>query len=214
MDKEDIDKLTRNYHEDKFRRFGDTPEGVGWKDKEYQSLAFRYILDTIQFNFPSLKSFSVFETGCAYGAFFEFLKEKNLHNDISYFGIDLVQEMVAKAIAKFPELKNNLYTGNFKSFSFQRKFDFVMSSGIFNLKEHIDETVFEKNILHMIELMFELSEKGTVFNLMTPSPEYKDSALFYPSLDVIFDFIYRNLSRKVTIISSYPLWKITVGVFK
>ncbi len=214
MDEKDIDRFNKDYYKDKFLHFGDTPKGVDWKDKKSQSLGFQHIMDTIHFYFPSLKSFSIFEVGCGYGAFFEFLKEKDLHHDITYSGIDLVDEMITTAITRFPELKNNLYIGDFKSFSFQSRFDFVTSSGIFNVKEDIDEHLFEKNVLHIIELMFNLSEKGTVFNLMTPSPDYKDPRLFYPSLDVIFGFICKNLSRKVTIISCYPLWKITVGVFR
>ena len=214
MDKEGIDRFNKDYYKDKFLHFGDTPRGVDWKDKQSQSLGFQHIMDAIRFYFPSLKSFSIFEVGCGYGAFFEFLREKNLHNDISYSGIDLVDEMITAAITKFPELENNLYTGDFKSFRPQSTFDFVTSNGIFNVKKDIDEHIFEKNILHMIELMFNLSEKGTVFNLMTPSPDYKDPRLFYPSLDVIFGFIYKKLSRKIVVLSSYPLWKITIGVFR
>jgi hypothetical protein len=137
-----------------------------------------------------------------------------MNNDIDYFGIDLVDEMITKAIIKYPEIKNNFYIGDFKSFCFKRKFDFVISSGIFNVKEYINESDFEKYILHTVELMFHLCEKGTIFNLMTPSPDYKDPRLFYPSLDVFFSFIYKKLSRKVIIVTSYPIWKITVGIFK
>lgn len=214
MMNEDIDKFNKDYYKEKFLQFGDTPTGVDWKDKESQALSFQYIMDIIHLHFPFLKSFSIFEVGCGYGAFFEFLKNRQSDNNIDYFGIDLVEEMITKAKIKHPEIKNNFYVGDFKSFRFEKKFDFVTSSGIFNVKEHIEESVYEKHFLHIIELMFQLCEKGVIFNLMTPSPDYKDPRLFYPSLDILFSFIYKKLSRKVTIISSYPLWGITVGILK
>ncbi|MBI5042757.1 MAG: class I SAM-dependent methyltransferase [Nitrospirae bacterium] len=211
---EDIDKFYKNYFKNKFRQFGDTPKGVDWKDKEAQSQSFKYIIDTIYFYYPSLKTFSIFEVGCGYGAFYEFLKERKMNDDIYYFGIDLVDEMITEAKTRYPELKDNLYVGEFKSYCFKKKFDFVISSGIFNVKEHIADATYEKYVLHTIELMFQLCKKGAIFNLMTPSPDYKDTRLFYPSVDAFFSFIYKNLSRKVTIVTSYPLWKITVGIFK
>ncbi|MBI5676805.1 MAG: class I SAM-dependent methyltransferase [Nitrospirae bacterium] len=210
----EVDQFYLKYFKDKFRQFGDTPQGVDWKDKESQVRRFKYIMDTIQFSFPSLKSFSVMEVGCGYGAFFEFLKATEMNNDIAYFGIDLVDEMVTEAAIKYPELKNNLYVGEFKSFSFGSKYDVVISSGIFNVKGHIDDSTFEKHIFHTVELMFALCEKGIFFNLMTPSPSFKDPKLYYPAMDVLFDFICRKLGRKMTIVTSYPLWEITVGILK
>ncbi len=214
MRDEDVDKFYENYYRDKFLQFGDDPRGVDWKDRESQDLSFRYILNVIRFYYPSLPSFSLFEVGCGYGAFLEFIRERKMHYEIEYSGIDLVEEMITRARTKYPESEKNFYVGDFKSFSPERKFDFVTSSGIFNVKGHIDEAVFENHILNTIDRMFDFCEKGTVFNLMTPSPDYKDAGLFYPSIDVLFSFIYRKLSRKVMIITSHPLWKITVGIFK
>jgi SAM-dependent methyltransferase len=214
MEREDIDKFYKDYFRNKFAEFGDTPKGVDWKDEDVQSGSFRYIMETIRFYYPALTAFSVLEVGCGYGAFYEFLRMAKPEVHVDYFGIDLVEEMIAEAAAKYPENRNNFFVGDFKTFQFQRGFDFITSSGIFNLKQHIDEAAFEKHILHTIEMMFQQAGKGAVINLMTPAPDFKDPRLFYPSLDLFFSFIYKNLSRKVMILSSYPLWKITVGIFK
>ncbi|MBI5638833.1 MAG: class I SAM-dependent methyltransferase [Nitrospirae bacterium] len=211
---EEIDRFNKNYYRDKFQQFGDAPTGVDWKDRESQFYGFQYIIDTIRFYYPALSPFSIFEVGCGYGAFFEFLKERKIDKGIEYFGIDFVAEMVEKAKSIYPEIKDNLYVGDFKSFQSESRYDFITGSGIFNVKEHIPQDVYEAGILETVTIMFQRSEKGTVFNLMTPAPDYKDSRLYYPSLDLFFDFIYKKLSRKVVVVSSYPLWKITIGIFK
>jgi SAM-dependent methyltransferase len=211
---EKIDIFYKNYFRDKFLEFGDTPKGVDWKDHEAQYISFNYILDVIRSYCPELESFSILELGCGYGAFFEYLKTINRQESIEYFGIDLVDEMIQKAKMTYPEIADHFITGDFKSFEFKTTVNFVISSGVFNLKGENNDEQFMAHILRTIELMFVRSDRGIVFNMMTPAPDFKDPKLFYPSLDPFFSFIYQKLSRKIIISTSYPLWKITIGVFK
>ena len=211
---DDIGEFNRDYYAEKFRKFGDAPEGVDWKDRKSQYLGFQYIHDVIRFYYPEPNTFSLFEVGCGYGAFYQFLKEKQHDREISYYGIDLVEEMVVRATTDHPELKDNLYVGDFMTFPLPQSFDIITASGIFNVREHISESAYEMNMLQTVEMMFRRADKGTVFNLMTPAPDFKNPRLYYPSLDQLFGFIYRNLSRKVAVVSACPLWKITIGIFK
>lgn len=208
---EEIRDFCRRYFTEKYLQFGDSPLGVDWKDGESQELRFCFVLDMMQKHWMSLP-ISVFEVGCGYGAFAGFLRERNI--EASYSGIDLVDEMVRDVIRKYPDLKNDIYHGDFRSFNAGRRYDFVVGSGIFNVKGMINEAVFESDIYHMLTRMFEISSKGVIFNMMTPAPGYRDDKLYYPALDRLFKFIYENLSRNVEIVSSFPLWEITVGVFK
>lgn len=211
MDK-DIDEFYRGYFRDKLRRFGDTPMGVDWKDKESQHTRFSYIYRLMLNQFPDFSGVSILDVGCGYGAFYQYLKKTQ--TGINYFGIDLLDEMTDNAKRLFPDKKDSFFTGDFKNVSFHARFDFVTSSGIFNVKGQFEDLTFENYILQSIEAMFHLCNKGVVFNLMTPAPEYKEPKLFYPSLDTIFSFIYKRLSRNIVINSSYPLWEVTVGIFK
>jgi SAM-dependent methyltransferase len=211
---EEINNFYKSYFRDKFVEFGDSPKGVDWKDFDAQFLSFKYIMDVIEHHFRDLESFSIFELGCGYGAFVEYLTRINKLNSVDYSGIDLVEEMILKAKATYPDIADHFFTGDFNYFDTSKQFDFIISSGVFNLKGASSDSDFERHVLQTIELMYTRSSLGTVFNVMTPAPDFKDPKLFYPSLDALFSFLYKKLSRKVIIVSSFPLWKITVGVFK
>ncbi len=214
MADERIDTFYKNYFRNKFLEFGDTPKGVDWKDHEAQYVSFDYIMTTIRSFYPNLESFSIRELGCGYGAFLEYLTVINGKAHIEYFGVDLVNEMIQKAKMTYPEIADHFFAGDFKDFKFEKTVDFIISSGVFNLRGDYNDEQFAAHILHTVELMFEQSRLGIVLNMMTPAPDFKDPKLFYPSLDIFFNFIYKKLSRKVTITTSYPLWEITIGVFK
>ena len=209
MQPKTIDQFAKKYFTETLLKFGDTPKGVDAKDHESQFLRFQYIDAIIQLYYPQLTSFSLLDVGCGYGAFYSYLNKHR--KGVAYYGIDLVLDMIELARRRYTEIKRHFWIGDFKSFSFDKHFDFVIASGLFNLRAHFDVSSVESHVLESIDKMYALCTKGIIFNLMVSCPEYKSDRLFYPSTERVFTHIYSNLTRKLHIITSYPLWEVTIG---
>ncbi len=208
-----IPNVIKEYYFKKFSQYKDTPKGVDWADLYSQYMRFEYIykfLENYLYKKPKIK---ILDVGCGYGAFYDFISTKVSTKVFEYYGVDLVANMIKKAQERFPNIKENLFIGEFLELSFEkRSFDVVIASGIFNVKSDLETKDFYEYIKEVIIKMYRISEFGIIFNTLSPSVNYKESHLFYPDFQEFFDFLYKGLSRDITIITSYPLWELTYKV--
>ena len=211
---EDIDSFYRKYYQQTYAKYGASAKGVDWKDEDAQRISFDYLLRAINFCVDKDKNISILELGCGYGAFFSYLKNNSLYPNYDYYGIDLVHDMIDKAKSAFPEIRDHFFTGNFRQHESGTRYDFIISSGVFNIRGDFSKVIYEKYVFDTISSMYRRASIGIAFNLMTPTPTFKDDKLYYADLNRLFAFMHSNLSRNFIIISSYPLWKVTVGIYK
>ena len=57
----------------------------------------------------------------------------------------------------------------------------------------------------MISVMYEMSNKGIVFNFLTDRADFYNPEMYYESIEEITDFCTNNLSRHLIIDHGYPL---------
>ena len=202
-------KRIEEYYKDKFRQFGDTPKGVDWKDQESQNLRFKIIVDNMKLNKP----FSILDVGCGTGALFEYIHRMFPDNKASYTGIDFVSEMIQRAREKFADF-NNVTFLNQALEQVPEKFDFVVSSGIFNVKNEIDNIMWNESMLSTLGLMFEKCRIALIFNALTNKVDFMEDRLFYSDPVYIFTYCRDRFSRFVKLDHSYPLYEYSVCVYR
>ena len=135
-----------------------SPEVVGWLSVEEQELLFSAL---ILFYTPEQ---SILDVGCGRADLFGYLRDLFLSN-INYQGIDLNENMVNLAQQKYPGV--NAVAGDIQLTSVE-KADWVVGSGLFNLKDHPDMEEYAKKI---IDVMLDKCNIGIAFNLLTGTPE-------------------------------------------
>lgn len=199
MNEREKEETIRRYRE-RFKKYGISPKSLGWKDRKSQVLRFR-ILSEI----ANLDKKSILDVGCGFGEFYEFLIKKGYK--VKFTGIDIVPEFLEIARKKYPECE--FLIKDILQEKFERKFDYVFSSGIFNAKISDNYYFLEK----MVEKMWSLAKKGISFNMMSDYVDYFDKTLFYYSPEKIFSFC-RNLTRKIVIRHDYPLYEFTVYLYR
>ncbi|MHB1126368.1 MAG: class I SAM-dependent methyltransferase [Bacillota bacterium] len=116
-DKEIVDYYVRSY-----QQFGDSPLAFCWNSRESQYKRFEVLLKV-----DNLNGQSVLDVGCGTADLFLFLLDQKINCD--YFGCDLVPEFITEARKKTP---GGFFLGNFLSIDFNRKFDYVLCSGMLN----------------------------------------------------------------------------------
>ncbi|TDW47139.1 methyltransferase family protein [Flavobacterium sp. 270] len=195
----------REYYTAKIKQFGATPQGVDWNSKESQELRFDVLSTLID-----EPVFSVLDFGCGFGSMFEYYSKK--YENFNYTGFDIAEEMIQEAVITFTESKNAVWTASLPN----KKYDYVIASGIFNVKlENTDEN-WLSYILETIQTLNEVSEKGFAFNILTSysDKEYMKDYLFYGDPLLLFDYSKKHFSKNVALLHDYNLYEFTILVRK
>ena len=143
--------------------------------------------------------------------FYTYLK-KNLNFD--YIGTDISSKMIS--IAKKKQIKNRFFIYDLINSKFRSQLvkDYVLSSGVFTVKNKISNKDWLKYVIEGATKMFRYSKKGIGFNLMTSEVDFKDKNLFYMDPVILLKILEKNLSSKIKIINSYNLWEYTVFIYR
>ena len=198
------------YYSDRIKQHGITSKGVDWNTEESQNLRFDQLLKIVD---SDQKEFSVLDYGCGYGALLSHINKIKLNLEIDFFGYDISNEMILKAKALFLKKSKATFQNNIPK---KKQFDYVIASGVFNVKLNRDHLVWEQYVLQEITKLFELSNKGVALNFLTgySDKEFQTDKLYYCDPTFLFDYCIKNLSRKVTLIHDYPLYEFTLHIKK
>lgn len=200
---------TKNYYENSFKKFGNNFKGMNWPSKKGQYTRFEELI-----KIGNLKNKTIHDVGCGNGEFLKFLKKKKI-NFKFFFGTDISKAIIDQSLKNFK---------NSKSCKFEcvdilqskkiKKFDYVFASGIFNIKNNFNKKSWKKYTFSIIKKLFQISNKGCSFNLMTPFTTFRQKKIYYQSMDELINFLRKNVSKKIVINHSYDLWEYTVYIYK
>ena len=174
-----------------YKKYGNSFKSLDWGSKKKQILRFK-ILSKI----GNLDKKKILDVGCGFGDFNLWLKKNKKR--VSYFGIDIVPEMIAEAKKKHK--KGFFYHGSFlknKEINTQ-KFDYVFASGIFTFNKKKGDSILKKTILKM----WKISKKGIAFNCLNSKNKFKNSDEFTANPKNVYNFC-KKLSQNVKLNESY-----------
>ena len=209
MIEEDNSKIlsdVRNYYDGKVTEHGASSKGVDWNGIDSHYLRF----DQLHRLFDTADDCSVLDYGCGYGALYEFLKTKN--SNAKYHGCDISDLMLAQGTKAHPELEGRLVN----TLSDEAKFDFVVASGLFNVKLETEETAWHGFIESTLNEFNQRSRKGFAFNILTSysDEDKKCTHLHYADPLFWFDWCKKHCSRNVALLHDYELYEFTILVRK
>ena len=133
------------------------PQIVGWGSTQEQELLFSALL---LFYSPKM---SILDAGCGRADLYGYLT-RLFQTDIPYTGIDYNPNHLILAKEKYPSV-------NVKSLdilNLSENHDWVVGSGLFNIKDHNDLTEYAKQC---IDKMYESANIGIAFNMLTGYPD-------------------------------------------
>jgi SAM-dependent methyltransferase len=207
-----MDKILQGvnaYYTDKIIKYGATPAGVDWNSIDAQYIRFKQLLKVIDFS----KKFSLLDYGCGYGQLAKYIIDSEKVENFKYTGYDISQTMIEVAKENF----SNLNQANFVNELNDSLFDYVISSGIFNVKLDLanDDEWFDY-ICKTLEVLNNISIKGFSFNALT---KYSDAShmknyLYYSDPLKLFDYCKNKFSTNVALLHDYGVYEFTIIVRK
>ncbi len=187
---------------------GATAKGVDWNSEESQHARFFELCRVFD---REQAPFSLLDFGCGWGGLLEYITHTAPTMKVSYTGYDIVPEMIEAA-----KKKNGSAGQWLTEIDGDARFDYVIASGIFNVRQkHTDQEWLDyiKTSLNQFDRM---TNKGFSFNMLTSysdPPKMRDY-LYYADPLVIFDYCKRTFSRSVALLHDYPLYEFTILVRK
>lgn len=197
-----------DYYSKKIETYGATSKGVDWKDDESHRVRFEQLVKLLP---QDGQHFSLLDYGCGYGELLNFLiMDKKF--DFFYHGYDLSEAMIHEARNNHSYTKCNWYLSRNDLTSV----DYVISSGIFNVKLAANLDDWRDYIISTLHDFDLLSCKGFAFNALTSysDVEHMRDNLYYTDPLFIFDYCKRNFSRSVSLLHDYGLYEFTIIVRK
>lgn len=177
-------------------------EGMDWKDQHSQELRFAIINRYIDFNANP----SILDVGCGAGAYYAFTGQAG--HSFQYTGLDIVPEMIEQVQTAYPDA--NTFLGNL--FEFNTPHNVVIASGTYNARLDSSDTVWQDYVFRSLTKMYNLCTDSVILNFMSPYVDYRYDRLFYPSFDIICQFIIDNFGRDFIIDHDYPLYEFTIAI--
>ncbi len=205
--RKEILNLVNEYYTEKIKEHGATPKGVDWNGEESQVMRFAQLSKVLEDNSDK---FSLLDFGCGYGGMIDYL-EGAFGEAVKYFGFDISEEMILSAKDKYGE-KGTF----FSNINNDLKYDYTVASGIFNVRQKIDDANWEEYVFETLNLINSKSSKGFSFNMLTSysDKEFMKSHLYYASPEKIFAYCKSHFSGKVALLHDYPLYEFTIVVKK
>jgi SAM-dependent methyltransferase len=200
-----LDQISE-YYASKIKQFGPIPQGVDWNSGESQELRFEVLSNLIQ----EQEHFSILDFGCGFGSMFEYFNSK--YSSFEYIGFDVAEEMITTALNKFPTQENVKWTSSLPI----EKIDYVIASGIFNVKLENTNEDWLTYILETLKKIDDITVKGFSFNVLTKysDTEYMKEYLYYADPSILFDYCKTNFSKNVALLHDYNLYEFSIIVRK
>ncbi|MFZ2541672.1 MAG: hypothetical protein WAW75_07860 [Gallionella sp.] len=201
-----IDEQLKVY-QSAFIQHGDSPKGTHQNNRETQYLRFQMLTDHLLNNHTDN---TIEDVGCGICDLYGYLKSKNIK--FTYSGTEIVDEMIALAKEKYPEI--TVKNRDILSEVGQKKNDFVVLSGTLNIPGNVEPEEWRRFCFSLISSMYGMCNKAIAFNFLTSHKTFTDPNLFYFDPSELLDYCIKNLSRFVELKHSYPLYEGTITVYR
>lgn len=201
----DIHAGVRDYYARTLETHGPTPRGTDWNSHAGQVLRFDRLLQLCDRTRP----YGLVDLGCGYGALLDHLRSEG--DDVTYRGIDVCESMIDAARALHPGEPASTFASGATT---DEPADYVVASGIFNVKQRTPDGIWHDYILETLGEMARMATRGFAFNLLTSygDPDRRRPDLHYADPCRFFDVCQRRFSRHVSLLHDYGLYEFTILV--
>lgn len=181
------------------------PGLVGWHNVESQQVRFRVLCGVGEVSCRT----SILDVGCGDGALYRFLCMLNLRPK-RYLGIDIHEGLVRLAQSHFPP-PADFCVRDLCQQPFDREFDYVVASGIFNLRTPNGQRWMEQTLREM----FSACRLGVSVNFLSEwTPFKRDTESWYHSPLTTLQWVHHVLSPNVSLRHDYRGNDFTLYIYK
>ncbi len=198
-----VKTITQSY-EELYDLHGFSPKSLGWTKGKQE---FRFLQLARNLNFSGKR---ILDVGCGFGDFAGFLI-KNSVKDFQYWGIDLVPQFISDAKNTYSDSNIHFINDDFLKHLFHQRFDYVVSSGAFNLDlKNFDGYAY---IAEILRKMYDLSEVAVAADFLSNRVDYRHKHNFNSDPMKILEMAY-GLSKRVNLLNDCFPFEFSVEIYR
>ncbi|MBC3880289.1 class I SAM-dependent methyltransferase [Undibacterium sp. LX40W] len=199
------------HYESCLEKFGDSHRGVDWPKLEDAETRYRVMLGLIPAKRPA-QEISILDFGCGAAHLLEYM-QSNSYDGLIYSGLDLSQHFIELCKQKFPVV--DFYCMDILESSTELPmFDYIVLNGVFTEKRNLTFDEMRFYFCRLIQVAFEKARFGIAFNVMSSHVDWERDDLFHLPMDMLADFLVKNISRNFVIRNDYGLYEYTVYIYR
>jgi SAM-dependent methyltransferase len=190
------------YYSGRLAEHGATARGADWRDERSQELRFARLLDLVGDD----RRGTIAELGCGYGALAGFLRRAGRPNP--YHGVDVAADMVGMA----RQVCAGLADVAFDEGDCPPAADYIVASGIFNVRFDITDGEWLAFIHDTLATMARQARRGFAFNALSACADRDrmEPRLYYASPAAMLDWCMTRFGRHVALRQDYGLYEFTL----
>lgn len=208
MKPEEITRAQAEYYSKLLERNGPGVDAVASGKQIYKNL--RY--DRISRVFGDDEELTLHDVGCGLGHYYEFLQTRFPERKIQYSGSEVTPAFVSYCKERYPGCEFHLRDiGKEKC---PDRHDYLVFGGTFYHPCETSRSDWERFMFRLLARAFSMARKGIAFNVITQYCDFYEKGLYYCNVPKILDFITDELSRFFVVDHSYPLYEMTIMVYR
>ncbi|OGC28976.1 hypothetical protein A2311_03250 [candidate division WOR-1 bacterium RIFOXYB2_FULL_48_7] len=153
------------YFEGLLAEHGESYKALDWNSVESQRLRFQILKELFIYGRKS-SGLTLLDVGCGFGDWYGFLKAEGLlrRHRITYTGYDISPKIVAVAKKKYPDA--DLSVKDILEDRYIKKYDYVICSGVFNIRTTDTEAHLDF-VKEMMARLYDLAAFGVGMNFLS-----------------------------------------------
>ncbi|WP_321469660.1 class I SAM-dependent methyltransferase [Halarcobacter sp.] len=155
---------------------------------------------------------SVLDYGCGLAHFYEYLL-KNF-KEFNYTGVDIVDDFVDYNQKKYQKETNTVFYKVDDHSDVKEKYDHIFVSGVFNVLIKENYTQQFEYIKESLLYLFSITNYSLSINFMSTNVDFINEGSYHQNVMEIYNFINRNLSKRIYLDQSYMPYEFTIRVYK
>ncbi len=178
---------------------GAVPEALGWARRRH-NVRFAVLAELL-----ALQGGSLLDFGCGMADLHQFLHSRAL--SVRYTGVDINERLIDIARQRAPQAE--LLVADIVDAPLQRRFDFVVASGVHNVKM-ADNAAFLRDSL---DAMWQLADRAVAINFLSDRVAYRTEDSHHSDPCEVLRLCYEK-TNKVVLRNDYMPFEFTVALYK
>ncbi|MCP4726823.1 MAG: class I SAM-dependent methyltransferase [bacterium] len=185
-------KIVKDFFGKCVKRYGDNVHSLAWESEYTQNARF-----SVLSGIADLNGMSILDVGCGKADLYSFLLENGV-TGVEYYGVDMTLGLLDIAKKNFPDI--SLYYRDFLIEARYPEVDYVMSSGLANVKTPNNQQYMEE----AIKKMFRMCRAGTAVNMLSSYAidSQMENGMYFYSPEQMFRFAMK-LTQDVVLRHDY-----------
>lgn len=198
--------------EGKLREHGDNYLGVGWTRRQEDADARYQVMLDIAGSAAHQGPQTLLDFGCGASHLLDYMRARDI-GGIEYSGLDVSDEFIRLSRSKNPGVVYH-QLDVLETPDALPEYDWIIMNGVFTAKVALSFDEMWSYFERLLRIVYGKARRGVAFNVMSTQVEWERDDLFHVPMDLLAEFLSKEISRHFVLRHDYGLYEYTAHVYR